>query len=179
MASLHSNEKKINHLPFDYVNIQYAGNLGFLSIGGGNTFYDGKYDLEFYIGVTPALFNISEVSICTFALKNNYIPYTIDYKDYSIRPYVGMGLLTSNNKRYDPNWQDEIEFSYYNTFNMHITINSGVNINKKFKDSSIKSAGIYAEFVVIDQFLWNYTQNSDTVRLNDIFSLALGVRITY
>lgn len=179
VVSLHSNEKKINNLPFEYFNVQYAGYLGFLSIGGGNTFYDAKYDLEFYIGVTPRLFNISEITIYTFGVKNNYIPYTFQHNEYIVRPYVGAGLLFAKNKRYDPNWQDTIEFSYYNTLNLHLTINTGININKKFKNSSIKSAGLYVEAVAIDTFLYSYVVNLDTMKLSDIFSLAIGVRIKF
>lgn len=179
VLSLHSSDEEINHLPFEYMNVQYAGYIGFLSVGGGNTFFDGKYDLEFYIGVTPRFFGISEISIYTFALKNNYIPFTLQHNGYNIRPYFGVGMLAAKNSRYDPNWQDEIDSDYYYQNNWHISVNTGININKKLTNSMIDSLGIYVEAVALDTFLQNYYLNYDSVEITDTFSLAIGVRIEF
>jgi len=179
VISLYSSDEDINPLPFEYMNVQYAGYIGFLSVGGGNTFFDDMYDLEVYIGVTPRTFGISEISIYTFALKNNFIPYTFEYNEYNIRPYIGAGILAAKNSRYDPNWQDTIESGYYYQNNWHISVNTGVNINKELSNSSIKSIGIYIEAVSLDTFLQNYFANTDSVKLYDTFSLAIGARIEF
>lgn len=179
VGSLYSSDEEINHLPFEYMNVQYAGYIGFLSFGGGNTFLDGKYDLEFYIGGTPRAFDISEITIYTFAVKNNYVPYTFKHNNYTIRPYVGLGLLAAKNRRYDPNWQDSIDWSYYNQSNFHISVNTGVSINKELTNASVKSIGIYIETVALDVFLYDYFLNLDSMKLSDPFSLAIGVRIEF
>ena len=171
--------EEINHLPFEYMNVQYAGEIGFLSVGGGNTFFDDHYDMELYIGATPRFFGISEITIYTFAMKNNYIPYTFRYKSYDLRPYMGLGILAAQNQRYDPNWQDTIDRAYYFQNNYHATMNLGLNMNKHFEESSIESLGLYFETTTIDVYFLDYFNNPDALNIDDVFSIAFGVRIGF
>jgi len=179
LVTIHASDEEINALPFDYMNVQYAGAIGFISIAGGNTFFDDHYDLELYIGATPRFFDISEVAIYTLAIKNNYIPYTFRYHSYDLRPYMGLGILAAKNQRYDPNWKDDIDRGYYFQNNWHATANFGVNINKYFEDASIKSFGFYAETLTIDVYFLDYFNNPKALSLDDVFSLAFGVRIGF
>lgn len=179
VITLHAGDEEINHLPFDYMNVQYAGQIGFISIGGGNTFFDDHYDFELYLGLTPRLFYISEVAIVTLAVKNNYIPYTLKYESYEFRPYIGLGILFAQNQRYDPNWQDSIDDSYYYQNNWHITGNIGLTINKNFSEPGIRSLGLYIESMTNDVYFLDYYHNREALTIDDVFSTAFGLRIGF
>jgi hypothetical protein len=182
-----SQDNAINHLPFEYMNIQYAGNIGLVSIGAGNSFFDDHYDLEFYLGVTPKY--VSEITIVTLAVKNNYIPYTIDFKGYSLRPYIGLGLLFSPHHRYNPNWQDEIPDNYYYQNSWHATGHLGLNFNKKVKkgkystswlaSNGVTSVGLYVEVTTIDTYFVSYLSNKDVIALKNIFSTSFGFKLGF
>ncbi len=150
-----------------------------MSIGGGNTFFNDHYDFEVYIGATPRLFNISEVAIYTLAIKNNYVPYTFNLRDYTLRPYMGIGILAADNQRYDPNWQDDIDRGYYYQNFWHVTGNFGLIFNKKLKDTAVSAVGLYIETVTLDVYFLDYIQNRDALGLDDVFSLSLGARIEF
>ena len=176
---LHANEEEINVLPFEYLNLQYAGNIGFIGVGGGNTFFNDHYDLELYLGFTPKIKGISEVTIFSLAVKNNYVPYTFHLESYSFRPYIGLGLLLGANHRYNPNWQDQVEKDYYYQNNWHATANIGLVMRKGLEDRYLTSVGFYMETMTLDVFAIDYIQNRDVLDLNDIFSIAFGVRMEF
>ncbi len=178
-VSLYGSEEDINPLPFDYVNFQFAGQIGLLSVGGGNTFFDDHYDFEVYLGLTPRIEQVSEVTIITLAMKNNFIPYTFKYQDFEARPYIGLGLFFAMNQRYDPNWQDDIDSSYYYQNNWHVTGHIGLNVNKKVTDLKMKSIGVYVESMTNDVYFLDYIQNQETLSIDDVFSIAFGVRIGF
>jgi len=177
--TLHADDKKINPLPFEYMNLQYAGEIGFIGVGGGNTFFDDTYDFELYLGFTPRIKGISEVALFSLALKNNYVPYTFKMSSYSLRPYIGIGLLLGANHRYNPNWQDNVEKNYYYQNNWHITANLGVVVRKKLEDAPLKSLGFYVESTTLDVYVVDYVQNLDALALDDIFSIGFGVRMEF
>jgi len=171
--------EKINALPFEYTNFQYAGNIGFIGIGGGNTFFNDHYDFEVYFGFTPKIKYISEVAVVSLAIKNNYIPYTFKMKQYTLRPYLGIGLLVGANHRYNPNWQDSIDNSYYYQNNWHIVANLGLIFNRKFEVNQSSALGFYVESSTLDVYAVDFIQNPNALDLNDIFSLAFGIRMTF
>lgn len=179
LTPLLSASEEINTLPFDYMNLQYAGNIGFIGVGGGNTFLDDHYDFELYLGLTPRLNYISEVSIITLAMKNNFIPYTFKAGSFSMRPYMGIGMLLGANHRYNPNWQDNIDNSYYYQNNWHITANLGLIVSRKYKEKSDATLGMYVETSSLDTYMLNYIKNRSTVALTDIFSIAVGIRMGF
>ena len=179
IVELNASEEETNPLPFDYMNVQFAGQIGFLSVAGGNTFLNDHYDFEIYIGATPRFLDISEVTIYTLAIKNNYVPYTFNWSDYTLRPYIGLGFLIGNNQRYNPNWQDNIDKGYYYQNIWHVTGNMGLLFKKKLEGSSISSLGFYVETVTLDVYVIDYFQNTDALDLDDIFSLSFGARIEF
>ena len=179
VLTLQADDEKINALPFDYMNLQYAGEIGFIGVGGGNTFFSDHYDLEFYLGFTPRITGISEVALFSFAVKNNYVPYTLEIQSYSFRPYIGFGILVGANHRYDPNWQDNVEKNYYYQNNWHITGNLGLVMRKALEDAPLKSLGFYVESTTLDVYVIDYVQNLDALALDDIFSIGFGIRMEF
>ena len=179
LSTLQAGDEKINPLPFDYMNLQYAGEIGFVSVAGGNTFFNDHYDFEIYLGFTPRIEGISEVGLFSFAMKNNYVPYTLDIGTYSLRPYLGLGLLLGANHRYNPNWQDNIDSNYYYQNNWHVTANLGLVMRKELDAAPLSSVGLYVETTTLDIYAVSYVENLGTLALNDIFSIAFGVRMEF
>lgn len=157
----------INPPPFDYINVQFAGNIGLLSVGGGNTFLDGHYEMEFYLGLTPHTH--SEAAILTVAMKNNLIPFTLHVSEYALKPYVGLGLLSALNHRYDPQWRDELPDDYYYQDIWHLTAHLGLV-------AQYGTWGLYFEAMTVDSYFAAYASSNGAITPDDIISFAVGLR---
>lgn len=168
LGMLHA--EPINPLPFDYLQIQHAGNIGLIAVGGGNTFFGGHYEMEFYLGITPRTH--SEASIAAVAMKNNLIPFSLHVSDYRFKPYAGLGLLSGLNHRYDPQWRDELPDDYYYQDIWHFTAHLGTVVERG-------DWGVYVEAMTIDSYFSAYASSKGALTLSDIFSLAVGLRIGF
>lgn len=172
-------KKELNLLPMDYMNVQFAGNIGFLSVGIGNRFLDDLYALEIYYGYTPRL--VSEVAISTVAVKNNLTPSRWMLFNHTIEPYIGLGVLYSFNQRYDPNWADDVPDNYYYQYSFHLIGYGGVSVMYPVKDPSatIRAFGGYVEVGTVDAYLIDYLSDNEALRLQDIGNIALGIRLAF
>ncbi|MBN2895162.1 MAG: hypothetical protein JXK05_04625 [Campylobacterales bacterium] len=158
----------INPPPFDYLNIQHAGNVGIIALGGGNTFLEGHYEMEFYLGLTPRTH--SEASVAAVAMKNNLIPFSLHVSEYRFKPYAGLGLLSALNHRYDPQWRDELPDEYYYQDIWHFSAHFGAVFERS-------DWGVYVEAMTIDSYFSVYASSKGSLGLDDIFSLGVGLRI--
>ncbi len=172
-------EPDFNHLPMDYMSLQYAGNIGMISVGIGNLFFDGRYAFELYYGYTPRL--VSEVAVSTLAMKHSYVPGSWNMYGHTVEPYAGLGLIYSLNQRYDPNWLDEIPDNYYYQYAFQLIGYVGLSVMHPVTDpaSSIKSFGAYMELGTVDSYLINYFSEGNALQLEDVLNTAIGVRMTF
>lgn len=170
-------DEVLNAMPFDYVNIQYAGNIGMLSVAGGNSFFDGMYDMELYLGITPN--TVSEVAIYTLAIKNNFIPYEFKIDDYLVKPYAGVGFFFAWNQRYDPSANEEIPDDYYFQTLWHLSAHFGLIFEKVLHDNYFSKAGFYIETTALDTEIVSYFSSDGTIESRDIFTIALGLRMSF
>jgi hypothetical protein len=73
-ASSDSNEtvKQYRFLP-DYVKLQYAGGIGFLSAGVGYSFFDYRLDVSFFYGYTPVWFTVDDLHSISLQFTAKFI----------------------------------------------------------------------------------------------------------
>ena len=163
----------------DYVNFQYAGNVGAYVIGAGY-YMNQKKTIEFVLSYGFTTAHKAAKEIHNIAVKAIFIPITWDLKQgWFLSAQTGIGLSRqfpagTNSFTTLPKTFPE---GYYapNAYRGHLNI--GGKIRKEIsKESFIKAIDFYAETTTNDQYLM-YLFKSNKVGINDIFSLALGLNL--
>ena len=164
----------------EYGKLQYAGNMGFLSIGGGWDYGKKKqWETDILVGFLPH-YSTAKNKI-TFTFKQNYIPWKLDAgSKFTVEPLTtGLYLNTIWGRDF---WIKELEkypSSYY-AFSSKIRINVfvGQRITYKFKEDReiFKSATFFYEVSTNDLNLLSAVKNS-YLKPKDYLVLSLGLKL--
>lgn len=160
----------------DYVKMQFAGNIGFLSFGVGYEIFENGWYSELLFGFVPE--SVSEVKkIHLITIKNTFPFFTKEVGDFTLSPIYGFtaSLETGNNSFLKlPNKYPD---GYYITNAVHFTLFIGVSGHKNFVNlKTIKGIDLYFELGTVETYLW-YAITSKEVQLKEVFSSAIGVNI--
>jgi hypothetical protein len=173
-------EKQHWYIP-DYVNNQYAGNIGFFSVGLGYYILP-KYRLyaDFVYGYTPS--NKSSIDIHDFVLRIGIKPYSIKMTGYIDWRPIFINLAVSKLLNSSSTWENLPNYypkDYYpqNAFRYHLDIGTSAkyNINNKL------GIELYSLSTTNDLYLryYNHYYRSGHLHLHDIFSAAIGINIIF
>ena len=165
------------YLP-DFVPVQFAGNIGFVSAGIGYSTRVRNYHFSLVYGYVPK--SVARTYIHTLAIKNT-LPITryALKNDQILIPYVGLGAsieLSGNAFFIQPAHFPE---SYYDfPKNLHALLYAGAKVQRLFANPSrgLRGVEFFAEAGTIDLYIW-YKAMSNEIKLNEIFSVALGVNL--
>ena len=69
----------------DYVKLQYAGGIGFMSIGVGYTFIKNRLDVTMFYGYVPKAFSITDLHSISLQLTGKLLKFDIN-KNIQILP---------------------------------------------------------------------------------------------
>jgi hypothetical protein len=75
--------KEYKYLP-DYMKLQYAGGIGFLSLGAGYTFIQQRLDISFFYGYVPKGMSIHSLHSISIQLTAKFLKYKV--KNVEILP---------------------------------------------------------------------------------------------
>lgn len=159
------------------ITMQYAGSIGYMSIGGGITSKTQKVQHELLYGFVPKAYG-GPLDKITY--KFTYMPvkwqvskkiawmplnptafasYNIG-KDYSLQPSY---------KKYDDDyywWSPALRF--------HFGVNTAIELtNDTFKNKAI----IYLEANTNDRYVTTWWDNTSVLNVSDIFFLGAGVKV--
>ncbi len=172
-------EKKINkwYMP-DYIKIQYAGNIGFLSIGAGYEWWREIAQTDILYGYVPK--HKGEATIHTFTVKNTFRLYQFKIKQkYNISPTFGFSVSLEPGQNSYLRVPGKYPEGYYSTNSIYACLNLGVKSKFKFDEkrffSSIES---FIEVNTLADYLY-YNIKAQENWENDILSLALGVNVFF
>ena len=162
----------------DYAKFQFAGNIGFLSAGFGYQFLNNRLYSEILYGYVPASISNAE-TIHTITIKNTFPIINKTIKDIIISPITGFTASFETGNNSFLKLPDKYPEGYYITNAFHFTFFIGSNIHKNFTDSKIlKGTDIYFELGSVESYLL-YAFLSKEVKLNHIFSSAIGINLYY
>lgn len=177
--------QKLKSLIPDAATVQFAGSIGFISVGAGyELFHNKRGNLDFNYGYVPASKGGTLHIITT---KFAYRPFEIRIKDIAKFYPVNPGLFVS----YTINKDLPIKFSrsqYENGYywwspaiRPHLSFSSEVEFDteKDWDKSEIKSISIYAEVNTNDYYAINYIHNPNSLSIGDIFQVGLGLRVKF
>ncbi len=163
----------------DYLNFQYAGNVGAYVMGAGYVM-NRKKNLEMVISYGLSLPHHAARRIHNISLKAVFLPVTFNLnKEWFLLLKTSLGLSrqfpegSNTFTRLPKTFPD----GYYapNAYRGHL--NLGAKIRKKLDERFFfKAIDFYAETTTNDQYVM-YLINSHHVGINDIFSLSLGINL--
>lgn len=165
----------------DHIKMQFAGNVGFISGGPGYISKNKTLETDFLLGFLPRKFGGD--ALVTTTLKTTYSPWRIHLKEskYIVPFSMGIWMSRTFGTQFDTSWPSYYPSGYYW---WATAIRPGVYIGGKVGRETVllkRKRGLeaYYELGTYDLKMVTYAQNTGTVRLSHIFSLALGVKMGF
>lgn len=161
-----------------YYSIQYAGNIGFISLGLGYDWWREKAQSAFLYGYVPK--SKGNATIHTFTIKNTFRLYQIEIAEkYNLSPILGFSISLEPGENSYMRVPEKYPDGYYGPNSFYACINLGLKSTFKLKpDRHFSAIGVYVEFnTLADYIYYNILAKED--RSNNIGSLALGVNVFF
>ena len=174
-----NNELKTRWLP-DHVKSQFAGNIGFLSIGAGYSFFKGKIESDLFYGYVSK--ERSQDTIHHITQKNNYIPFSTPVSKNIIWQPISIGThfsykIGDNNRQTWLILPNRYPDSYYFSTAFHFLFSLGTSF--QYRGAGImNNTGFYLEASTVDLYLRNWIRQ-DYVKMSDTFSLSIGIKKSF
>jgi hypothetical protein len=163
----------------DYVKMQFAGNIGVVSVGAGYQLFDKVLYSELLYGYVPE--SVSKAAkIHLITIKNTFPIFRKEIgKNLTITPIAGLTTTIDIGTTTFTTLPSKYPADYYIPTAFHFTLFGGVMIHKDFrKPKIIKGVDFYVELGTVETYLW-YAITSKEVRLSDIFSTSFGVNFYF
>jgi len=162
----------------DQLKLQFAGNIGFLSVGAGYVNKSGRLEGDFFYGYVPK--SVGGLDIHTLTSKLSWhVLRSVGSERTEIKP-LSLGILVSYTfgKQYFGFKPDNYPYNYYRQpTSLHVGTLLGGQVNRLRKKGSISSIGLYYELVTMDTEVLSFVTNRKSIGLGEIVSLGIGIRV--
>jgi len=156
----------------DYLNTQFAGNMGLLSIGAGFQWKSIGYDLTLLYGYVPKQFSTREVH--TFALRNTFsLSKRGQNPLHTFRTHAGLGILFETGNHSSWTLPDVFPEGYYFTNSLHVSLYLGTSY--AYRGWQFRKVELYAEVGTLGRYLY-YFVKSPTIDAAHVFNLSTGMK---
>lgn len=155
-----------------HLKLQYAGSIGFFSVGAG-TRIGGSYEPSLYYGLLANGFGGSSVTVHTISLKNSfYLTETPWFNHFYPKAGLSLNWGHTNNtfRTLPPHYPNR----YYFQNRLHVAPFWGGEWRMGMTTRYFKDAGLYFEFSALDAYLLEAVRTK-YVRMRDIWSLGVGI----
>ena len=164
-----------------HATVQYAGEIGFLSIGTGFNYANNKLQTELLYGFVGEKHGGEDIAMLT--LKQTFTPWNLNipYKGIELKPLtINIGFTYYFGDEYNKYSSSQYEEGYYWFMKGIRTSGSlGSELYLPFtnkKKRIFKGFSIYYELVTTDLNIYNYVSNLENAKFKYIVSSAIGVR---
>ena len=161
-----------------HIKAQFAGGIGFLSVGVGRTFFREKLETDLFLGYLPE--SIGGDRIVTSAIKATYVPVkpvkikALDWQPLRVGAQVS---YTFGDDYFAREPGDKYEKGYYGfSTALHGSLLLGGQLDFS-RVNKLNRFAVYYEFGSSMEYLISYIQNPKYLSPGKIFNLALGVRM--
>jgi hypothetical protein len=161
-----------------YLKAQFAGGIGFVSLGVGRYFVQDKLETDLFIGYLPE--SIGGDRIVTSAIKATYIAVKpLQVKSIEWQPLrTGLQLsYTFGDEYYVTGPEDKYPRSYYGfstALLLHLHVGGQLSMDTPQK---LKKFALYYELGSNSKYIASYAQSPKYLSPFKIFNLALGLRM--
>lgn len=167
-------EKVIRRLATpDYINMQYAGNLGLGAIGVSYNSADGKKNYGLNYGYLPS--SVNHVEVHSISAKAAISLYNLRITNSSfLNSYLGTNLIYSITDNTHLKFPGYYPANYYITNAVHFAPFIGIKAGSKTRKEATNF--FFFEFGIIDHFLINSIRHKD-ISLTDHLNLCMGISL--
>jgi hypothetical protein len=171
-ASGNKEQKKINKIfKPDYVNLQYAGNLGLGSVGVGYISQNEKHNIGISYGYLPESVNSVEVHTVSAKGAFNLKKHKLSERTF-VNAYAGTNLLYSITDNTYLKFPSYYPSDYYFANAVHLAPFLGMKVGSR-KNSSKFS---YVELGTLDYYLFNRLKYNRS-KFIDCINICMGISI--
>jgi hypothetical protein len=163
----------------DYVKMQFAGNIGVVSVGAGYQLFDKVLYSELLYGYVPE--SVSKAAkIHLITIKNTFPIFRKEIgNNLTIMPIAGFTTTIDIGTTTFTTLPSKYPDDYYIPTAFHFTLFGGVMIHKDFINPKIiNGVDFYVEMGTVETYLW-YGITSKEVGLSDIFSTSFGLNFYF
>jgi hypothetical protein len=160
----------------DFIPIQYAGNIGFVSGGVGFSGRKENYQLGLMYGYAPAFAAGTRVHMLT--AKNVFHLYRFNVgRNRLIIPYAGLGVSVEVAGRSFFTLPSNMPKGYYDfPKSIHLIPSAGLKVRHHTQRKLFRAIEFFAEATTADAYLW-HKFTSDEVGIQQIVTMALGINL--
>ena len=163
--------------------VQYAGNMGFLSIGYSYRFLRDKMTLGFLGGYLPE--SIGGSRLGTLTLKYAYRPWLLNRKwwgeNVRIIPLtVGLNLIKTWGEHIENHWAPHYPDGYYPwnpSMNYAIYLGSILEVQALKERKYFKAIGLFYELGITSRLVELWWDNKETIRFVELWNLSIGLNV--
>ena len=165
--------------PPDHIKVQYAGGIGFISIGVGYSTKNQKLEGDLSYGYLPK--SVGGIRIHSISGKVTWIPiHPVSVKKYQAEPLItGLVVNYSFGKQYfsfDPPYYPYNYYSFPTA--IHSALFLGSRIGHDFPTHAfVQRISVYYEILSFDREIISLVSNPKSLHVTDIVTLSLGVKI--
>ena len=157
--------------------LQYAGSIGYLTLGYSKTTASRKMELGLLYGFVPRAVGGVNHSL---NFKSTYNPFRISLikKRFTLEP-LHTGLIISQNfsDHLGLNWGSKYADGYYWwSRSLRIHVFAGAQVSVKLGEKHFTRMAYYFEVNTNDLYLHSYFPNTKTMSLTDILFFGMGVK---
>lgn len=164
----------------DHVGIQYAGSIGWMSVGGSYDMFTERLRAGLQYGYVPKKMGGGLHLLSASVL---YRPMKFEVFDaVTVNPLdIGMKAVYHFGDQFYINWPERFPQGYYwwkSALRLHLLTESSVTVKLK-NAGKIKSVTGYIEVNTNDLYLVSYVLNPSSLSILDIVKTGCGLRICF
>lgn len=173
--------KFLNTITPNHVNLQYAGSIGFLSLGAGYDLFNEKAELSFHIGYVPESLG-GELTMA--AIKFHYKPFNIPVGDkILIKPFnpvffPSYTIGENFDLQFDAPQYRKGYYFWSSALRLHLGASTEIKLLSK-PNAKIKDVSIYAEANTNDLYAISWFRNRTSSPFYKMFRLGYGVKLHF
>ncbi len=164
-----------------YTHLQYAGGMGFISLGTGYYFNKRKMGIGPQLGYLPSI--IGEVEIFTGAVKYFWTPFKISKKRWCFYPLsTGINIILTLNRDVEILWKDYYPDGYYPwipAMNWAIFFGGNVSFKTDERYKNKRNLTAFYEVALTSRLVELWFLNTNTIKFNQIWNLSFGLRYNF
>jgi len=163
----------------DFLALQHAGSIGYLSAGLGYDVFQSRARMSFHYGNVPK--NLGG-NLDIFTGKFLCVPAVVRVSELVIIHPIDVGVMVSyhTGENFKSNVPDYFESNYYwwhTNLRFHVAVEQSVNVY--FHERRFHRMSAYIEFNMNDLYLVSYFTNTSTLGLDKLVKAGIGTRIWF
>jgi hypothetical protein len=161
-----------------FAQVQYAGNMGLVSVGIGKSFFSERLSACLIYGYLPK--NTNGADVHTVALKSYYsvIKKQINPKS-ALEGYLGASIIRGITKNTYLKYPSQFPKNYYPPNAYHLALFTGAKHTSLIKNNKLfEKIAAFIEFGTIDYELW-YGIKTDYIGFFDLWNVSFGITLNF